>query len=310
VAHGARLEFVAKPWDACHDDLMQTRIQVERVGPDVPGRRGTTSWGPETSPTTIAIVNGFARRFAIAERDGAFSLKWIPQGTARYAVDGVQHRLSGDSVLILEPGQAYEVDFLDRKGTESFCLFFPESLARQAQGQGNQHADMVFKPPPNLSSLLHRLRRELAGAAARPLDLEEKLLLVLAEITGITHEHRTWAARVPARRPATRRRLVGRLQRAREMIDDCQGRPPSLQALADASALSLFHFLRLFTATYGETPMTYADRRRAQRATELLRERRLTISQIAERMGFESPSAFARIVRRHAGVTPRALRSC
>jgi AraC-like DNA-binding protein len=288
---------------------MQTRIQVERVGPDVPGRRGTTSYGPGTSPTTIGIVNGFARRFAIAERDGAFSLKWIPRGTARYAVDGASHILSGDSVLILQPGQAYEVDFLDRKGTESFCVFFPEPLARQAQRQGNQHADMVFRPPPNLNSLLRRLRKEVAGADARPMDLEEKLLLVLAEVTDLTYEHRTWAARVPARRPATRRRLIGRLQRAREMIDDCQGRPPSLQALADASALSLFHFLRLFTATYGETPMAYADRRRAQRATELLREGRLAISQVAERMGFESPSAFARMVRRHVGVTPRALRS-
>ena len=277
----------------------------------MPGPPGTHSFGPATGGAPISILNGFARNFAIADRDGAFSLKWIPQGAARYEVDGMQHCLGGDSVLVLQAGQPYEVEFLDRQGTESFCLFFPEPLVRQARGgrRDLQFADMVFKPPPGIGSALRRLRRDMAALEAEPARLEEALLALLGDVTWITDDHRQLAERVPAKRPATRRRLLARLQRAREMIEDGAGRSPSLEALAEASALSVFHFLRLFTATFGTTPMAYADWRRVERAKDLLRQPGLTIGQAAERLGFESPSAFTRMFRRHVGTTPRAFRN-
>lgn len=289
---------------------MRTRIHIDRVGPDVRGPSGTRSYGPVECASPISILNGFARRFSIANRDGAFSLKWIPQGAARYEVDGVQHRLAGERVLVLQAGQPYEVEFLDLRGTESFCLFFPAALLVEA-GSGRrdlQLADMVFKPPTHVSAALRHLRTKMAALETEPARLEEALLLLLADVSALDDEHRRLAERVPAKRPATRRRLLGRLQRAKEMIDDHQGHPPPLEALAEASALSVFHFLRLFTATFGLTPIAYADRRRVERAKQLLRSSRLTVAQTAERLGFESQSAFAKMFRRHVGVTPRLFR--
>ena len=35
-------------------------------------------------------------------------------------------------LLLLDAGQSYEVEFLDRTGTESFCLFFSNALVREA----------------------------------------------------------------------------------------------------------------------------------------------------------------------------------
>ena len=290
---------------------MHTRIHIARVGPDVPGRSGTRSYGPVECASPIGILNGFARRFSIAERDGAFSLKWIPQGAARYRVDGVQHRLAGDRVLVLQAGQPYEVEFLDRRGTESFCLFFPATLLKEARSgrRDLQPADMVFKPPAHVSAALRRLRTEMVVLEKEPARLEEALLLLLDDVTTLAEDHRRLAGRVPAKRPATRRRLLGRLQRAREMIDDHQGRPPSLAALAEASSLSVFHFLRLFATTFEATPTAYADRRRVARGKELLGQPGLTVAQVAQRLGFESPSAFARMFCRHVGVPPRAFRT-
>src|SRR3984893_15372477 len=306
---------------------MQTRIDIARVGPDAPGQFGTRSYGPSASPSAIGIVNGFARKFSAHDSEGAFSLKWIPRGAAHYEVDRVRHHLTGEKLLVLQAGQAYEIEFLDRKGTQSFCLFSPDPLVKQAQAdweldrdlqpagrsrrcrENLQFADMVFKPPAGMSSVLRLLRQGIDDLEMVPARLEETLLSLLSDITAIADSHRRLAEHVPAKRTGTRRRLLARLQRAREMIEDHQGRPPALEELAQTSSLSKFHFLRLFTATFELTPMAYADRCRVERGKDLLRHSRLTIGQTAERLGFESQSAFAKMFRRHVGMTPRVFKA-
>src|SRR3982074_1880956 len=99
---------------AWHYAGMQTCISVARVGTDAPEQCGPQSYGPLTSPSKISILNGFAREFAVREEHGAFSLKWIPKGAARYEVDRTQHHLAGEKGVLLHPGQPYEVEFLDR----------------------------------------------------------------------------------------------------------------------------------------------------------------------------------------------------
>jgi AraC-like DNA-binding protein len=293
---------------------MLTHIDIVR-GDGAPGRPPDwQSFGRPENASTITVLNGTARRFVAREQEGAYSLKWIPQGVARYSVDRVHHYLAGDKLLLLDAGQSYEVEFLDHSGTESFCLFFSNALLREASTEAAaaretaQFADIVFTPPPDLSAALRVLRRNLADAGTDLAEYEERLLGVLASTVALGVEHRRLAQRVPARRAATRRRLLSRLQKAREMIEDCAQRPPSLTQLAEASTLSKFHLLRLFAKTFGATPLEYAQLRRVDRAKDLLRYSQLSITRIAEMLGYESQSAFGRKFRRHGGTTPRAFR--
>jgi AraC-like DNA-binding protein len=294
---------------------VQTRIDIIRVDGD-PGRPpDTRSFGRRENDPAITVLNGMARRFVAREQNGAYSLKWIPRGVARYSVDRVHHYLAGDKLLLLDAGQPYEVEFLDSSGTESFCLFFSDALRCEASTNAAagretaQFADMVFAPPPDLRAALRALRQNLTRADVVLAAFEEKLLGVLARTVALGAEHRRLVERVPAKRAATRRRLLSRLQRAREMIEDCAERPPDLAQLAEVSALSKFHLLRLFGETFGATPLEYAQRRRVERAKHLLRHSRLSIARIAETLGYESQSAFARTFRRHTATTPRAFRS-
>jgi AraC family transcriptional regulator len=299
---------------------MQTRVSIDRVGTDVPRHAGRRSYGPAGSASHIGVLNGFARDFAAANRDGAFSLKWIPRGAARYQVDRVQHRLAGDKVLLLQAGQPYEVEFLDRRGgSESFCLFFSPALLGEASvaweeiGGGKIagepcFADMVFTPPVGVLAALRGLRCRLDDVEAAPERLEEVLLSLLLDLAAIRCDHERLVARLPVKRARTRRLLLGRLQRAREMIEDHRGRPPSLETLAQTSCLSRFHFLRLFKTVFGASPMAYAERCRIERGRNLLRHTPLSVAEVAGRLGYESQSAFAKAFRRHVGMTPRLFR--
>jgi AraC family transcriptional regulator len=276
------------------------------------------AFGQEQSTSHIAIQNGRARDFALSEAAGAFSLKWIPRGAALYSVDRLRHRLSGDDLLLLNAGQPYDLEFLDRRGTESLCVFFSDPLVREAwlMNPARRHSqtslpefpDVVFRPEPILATTLADLRREISDPQMPPQQLEEQLLILLERLIETSLDHRRLSDRIPAGKPGTRRMMLGRLQRARQLIEDAVGVMPTLDDLAAASGLSKFHLLRAFKTTFGSTPLKYAEACKIRRAMQLLKNTRQSIGNIAASVGYESQSAFTRSFSRHAGVTPRKYR--
>jgi AraC-like DNA-binding protein len=296
---------------------MSSRIALTVAEPD----RTTLvrAFGEEQSVSRIVVQNGRAREFGLYEPEGAFSLKWIPRGAALYGVDRLRHRLSGDDVLLLNAGQPYELEFLDRSGTESLCLFFSDPLVREAwsmnracrpsQASLPEFPDIVFRAQPVLATELAALRRETSDPQMPPQRLEEQLLLLLERLIETSQDHRRLLHRVPAERLRTQRMLLGRLQRARQLIEDTVGTMPTLDDLAAASGLSKFHMLRAFKAAFGSTPLKYAEACKINRAMLLLKDTRQSVGDIAAAVGYESQSAFTRSFARHTGVTPRTYRA-
>ena len=70
------------------------------------------------------------------------------------------------------------------------------------------------------------------------------------------------------------------LRRARDLIDAAYAEPLSLESLARAAGYSRFHFVRAFRVASGETPNPHLTRRRIERAKDLLRSAKLTVTDI------------------------------
>jgi transcriptional regulator GlxA family with amidase domain len=99
-----------------------------------------------------------------------------------------------------------------------------------------------------------------------------------------------------------------RLLRARDLIDRAYCEPLDIEALAQVALVSQAHFIRVFKATFGETPHRYLQRRRIERAGALLRDSDLRIGDICCSVGFTSFSTFARTFREITGETPSGYR--
>lgn len=97
-----------------------------------------------------------------------------------------------------------------------------------------------------------------------------------------------------------------RLLRARDAIDRGYAWPLDINALAAIAILSPAHFIRVFKATFGETPHQYLQRRRIERAAALLRDSGLSVSTVCAEVGFGSFSTFTRTFRNIMGDTPSA----
>lgn len=98
--------------------------------------------------------------------------------------------------------------------------------------------------------------------------------------------------------------LLVHLRRARDTIDTRYADPLDLDALAAVAAVSKFHFLRCFAATYGDTPAALLTQRRIERAQDLLRATNLTVTEICMLVGYSSLGSFSSRFRRLVGCSP------
>jgi AraC family transcriptional regulator len=97
-------------------------------------------------------------------------------------------------------------------------------------------------------------------------------------------------------------------KRVSEFIEAHLAQDISLAALAALADLSVFHFARAFTQSFGVPPHRYHMARRMDRATRLLQRPTLPVAQIGVEVGFRETSSFTRAFRRFTGLTPTEYR--
>jgi AraC-like DNA-binding protein len=100
-----------------------------------------------------------------------------------------------------------------------------------------------------------------------------------------------------------------RMLRARDTMDRAYAHPLDIPALARVAHVSPAHFSRQFRATFGETPHRYLQRRRVERAMDLLRETDRSVTEICFDVGFGSLGTFSRTFRAVVGESPSRYRS-
>jgi len=100
-----------------------------------------------------------------------------------------------------------------------------------------------------------------------------------------------------------------RMLRARDAMDRDYATPLDIPALARIAYVSEAHFIRVFSATFGETPHRYLQRRRVERAMFLLRETDRSVTEICFDVGFTSLGTFSRTFAEIVGESPSAYRA-
>ena len=103
--------------------------------------------------------------------------------------------------------------------------------------------------------------------------------------------------------------LLRRLLRAKDRMDAASQEAWPVRRLARVSRVSEAHFARSFKQAFGVPPHRYLLTRRIERATALLRDTDLSITEIAFQTGWESLGTFGRTFRDITGQSPRAVRA-
>ena len=102
--------------------------------------------------------------------------------------------------------------------------------------------------------------------------------------------------------------LLRRLLRAKDRTDAASHEEWPVTRLARVSSVSQAHFARMFKEAFGVPPHRYLLTRRIERATTLLRDTDMPITDVAFQTGWGSLGTFGRTFRDITGETPKVIR--
>lgn len=99
------------------------------------------------------------------------------------------------------------------------------------------------------------------------------------------------------------------INKATTYIDNHYTSPITLDDIVEASGLSKYYFTRLFHQTIQLTPIQYLKKVRINKSIELLKNKSLTIEDIALKVGFSNGNYFTKVFRSSLGVPPGEFRN-
>ncbi|MCI0781766.1 MAG: AraC family transcriptional regulator [Chloroflexi bacterium] len=136
----------------------------------------------------------------------------------------------------------------------------------------------------------------------------ETVITRLADIL-VIQAIRSWIAQDPAAQKgwlgALRDKQIGR---AISLIHRNPDHPWTVASLASEVAMSRSAFAARFTELVGEPAMHYMASWRMHVALTWLKEDKVTLAELASRLGYQSEAAFSRAFKRFMGVSPGAVR--
>ena len=99
-----------------------------------------------------------------------------------------------------------------------------------------------------------------------------------------------------------------KLNQVKDFIEERLAEDLSIADMAAVVHMSQFHFARAFKTATGESPHRYLTQRRMEQAKVLLSVTRLSVAEVAYRVGFYNTSHFTAQFRKATGTTPKAYR--
>lgn len=237
-------------------------------------------------------------------------------------LEGEVALLAHDYSLMLEAGSVLATDGREpvslrpepMRRAELLC-FWPDPATLAAPwARGAERSlllPMVHEAGSEIPLLMQRLAEALRRTGTRSLDGPRPAQFWLNALLSSQEKWEAAIGRCHGRTHSRRRDLFVRLARARALLagggSDASG-GDDIGRLAQVARLSSSHFVRLFHEVFGEPPHRFRNRRRMERAQELIRTTALPIHEVMWRTGFDSHASFARAFRQHFGVSATALR--
>jgi len=246
-------------------------------------------------------------------------IAYVARGRGVFTIEGRVFDARAEDLFIIRP---YELHGIRPDQDDPFDIawfsIYPKEMAGWVSMYLWREKDEVEKPIIHLDKAyefwdmlgqvlkemsLHSFKYETALRA----ELLQMFIAFTRKLRAITGEERSSEVRELLLRQ-DRKRWREVVETAIEFIKQNYWRRINLETIARRSYLSPNYFCEVFKAETGVTFTEYLIKVRLRKAKELLRTTDLTISEISDRVGYESIHYFSRLFKEREGISPREYR--
>lgn len=238
----------------------------------------------------------------------------ILEGKGTYHLDGKYVPVQEGDVLIFNPGIGHESVIYSPEDhrLEFFCGFTDV----QFNGMRENHIELKDggnilhtkgKTKRTISRICEEMEKEnLARRPGRYFMLKAYLIQLLLNI--VREQAEPWEPVAGREFESTGKKYVA--EQIADYLEEHYAEKISLDQIAENMYLSPFYISKIFKSEIGESPIHYLIRVRMEKAKELLEgNSELTISEIADRVGYEDAFHFSKLFKKAYGISPSKFRS-
>lgn len=245
-----------------------------------------------------------------------FELAYVVKGTATHTLNGHQHTLQKGDYFFIDFGSCHSYQN-NQNLILINCLFLPEFIDETLQGcrsfqellhvcmlryyritLGQNWADRIYQDTDGkVGRLLQDMVEEFAE---KQLGSQEIFRCKLTEI--MIHTLRKLIA------TPTQYSYSSTVNEILRFIDKHYSKPMSLQEFCDANHYNLSYLSRRFKQETGRTFREHVQKVRIEKCCELLSATDMTVSEIAQSVGYEDLQFFHSVFKKLLHMTPREYR--
>ncbi|WP_159470338.1 AraC family transcriptional regulator [Dyadobacter sp. 3J3] len=241
-----------------------------------------------------------------------YSVMWITKGNSKQHIDFKNYSISENTLFFISPGQLHL--FEEWEDIEGFIILFTENFLLQIFQDKNILFELSFldnlyenpflqltKEDTNILQPIVDLIYDESNRNEKSIDIIQALLLVLLR--------RIQKIFSPKTNQNKSKQQIVIFKQFKKLVDLNFAKKLSVSDYASQLNISTNQLNTFVKATIGKTTTEIIQERIILEAQQLLQFSELTVSQIADQLGFEDSSYFARYFKKQIGLSPIDFRN-
>ena len=228
-------------------------------------------------------------------------LFFIVSGKGQFLIEDRVFPVDVNNLVIINPNVPHTEDSLNSQPLEYIVLGIEGIELATSENSNGQFCILDHFESLEISSCLRNIIREMEQKNTGYEDICQAYMEIL-----IIRLMRSTSLAVPAGPQV----ISGNRQCAmvKRYIDLHFKEPLTLEQLAEEAHITKYYLSHAFKREYGVSPINYMISRRIDESRYLLLETDLSLSQIAQLLGFSSLSYFSQVFRKSQGISPLEYR--
>jgi AraC-like DNA-binding protein len=282
----------------------------------------TYSSQPPQLTDTVVINAGTAEKYSYPEHATPYLLISNFVNRGNYILNRRQVEISASHFYFLNPNDTLGIRFSTTAPLQTCMILFEEKFIGSCLHSLYTEAEQLLDSPDSQSpsshrfanvpfDLTHTIKRQMSLLVRNRPDqdvVQGALFELIAESTRLNAGAVKNIDKITAVKKSTREELYRRLFLSREWINDNLTNKITIDQMAGTACLNKFHFLSNFRQLFNTTPHQYLMERRLQKAFDLLKHQRHSVTEVCYLLGFESIGSFSNQFRKRFGISPSKLR--